>query len=69
MILSAKELRASLMRAESRCFHYRLDYPWVDDVKSQACIDIKRDETGPFSSRSGRSLPVQCSVEEIHVRV
>lgn len=32
MILSAEmKLRASLMRTESRCCHYRLDYPELDD--------------------------------------
>ncbi len=32
MILSAEmKLRASLMRTESRCSHYRLDYPELDD--------------------------------------
>ncbi|SMX50903.1 FAD-binding protein [Maliponia aquimaris] len=33
MIVSAEmKLRASLFRTESRCSHYRLEYPEVDDA-------------------------------------
>ena len=41
MILSAEmKLRASMMRTESRCSHYRLDYPEVDDENWRAWINI-----------------------------
>ena len=47
MILSAEmKLRASLMRTESRCSHYRLDYPDVDDVNWRAWINIHRGDDG-----------------------
>ena len=47
MILSAEmKLRASLMRTESRCSHYRLDYPDVDDENWRAWINIYRGEDG-----------------------
>ena len=41
MIISAEmKLRASLMRKESRCSHYRLDYPELDDKNWRAWINI-----------------------------
>ena len=47
MIVSAEmKLRASLMRTESRCSHYRLDYPNVDDDNWRAWINIHRAEDG-----------------------
>ena len=47
MILSAEmKLRASLMRTESRCSHYRLDYPDVDDENWRAWINISRGADG-----------------------
>ncbi|MBD8876590.1 FAD-binding protein [Roseibium polysiphoniae] len=47
MIISAEmKLRASLMRKESRCSHYRLDYPDVDDENWRAWINIYKDESG-----------------------
>jgi len=47
MILSAEmKLRASLMRTESRCSHYRLDYPDLDDENWRAWINIFKDENG-----------------------
>ncbi|WP_373236942.1 FAD-binding protein [Cohaesibacter celericrescens] len=47
MILSAEmKLRASLMRTESRCSHYRLDYPEVDDENWRAWINIFKGEDG-----------------------
>ncbi|MBE0622343.1 MAG: FAD-binding protein [Burkholderiales bacterium] len=47
MILSAEmKLRASLMRTESRCSHYRLDYPDVDDDNWRAWINIYRGNDG-----------------------
>lgn len=47
MILSAEmKLRASIMRTESRCSHYRLDYPEVDDENWRAWINIYKDDQG-----------------------
>lgn len=47
MILSAEmKLRASLMRTESRCSHYRLDYPEVDDENWRAWINIYQGADG-----------------------
>lgn len=47
MILSAEmKLRASLMRTESRCSHYRLDYPEIDDENWRAWINIYSGEDG-----------------------
>ncbi|WP_372840456.1 FAD-binding protein [Phaeovulum sp.] len=47
MILSAEmKLRASLMRTESRCSHYRLDYPEIDDVNWLAWINIHKGADG-----------------------
>lgn len=47
MILSAEmKLRASLMRTESRCSHYRLDYPEVDDENWRAWINISKGKDG-----------------------
>jgi len=41
MIVTAEmKLKASLMRKESRCSHYRLDYPEMDDVNWRAWINI-----------------------------
>lgn len=47
MILSAEmKLRASLMRKESRCSHFRLDYPDMDEANWQAWINIHQDTAG-----------------------
>lgn len=47
MIITAEmKLRASIMRKESRCSHYRLDYPEVDDENWRAWINIWQDENG-----------------------
>lgn len=47
MILSAEmKLRASLMRTESRCSHYRLDYPEVDDKNWRAWINLYKGANG-----------------------
>lgn len=47
MILSAEmKLRASIMRKESRCSHYRLDYPETDDENWQAWINIYKGPDG-----------------------
>ncbi len=47
MIVTAEmKLKASLMRKESRCSHYRLDYPEIDDENWQAWINIYKDAEG-----------------------
>ncbi|MFY0712926.1 FAD-binding protein [Seonamhaeicola sp. NFXS20] len=47
MVISAEmKLRASLMRTESRCSHYRLDYPEMDNENWQAWINIFKGEDG-----------------------
>ncbi len=47
MVLSAEmKLRASLMRTESRCSHYRLDYPETDDANWRAWINIYQGADG-----------------------
>lgn len=47
MVISAEmKLRASLLRKESRCSHYRLDYPELDNENWQAWINIFKDDDG-----------------------
>lgn len=47
MILSAEmKLRASLMRTESRCSHYRLDYPEMDEENWRAWINLHQGMDG-----------------------
>ncbi len=47
MIVTAEmKLKASLMRKESRCSHYRLDYPEIDNENWQAWINIYKDVEG-----------------------
>lgn len=47
MIISAEmKLKASLMRKESRCSHYRLDYPEIDNENWQVWINIYKDTEG-----------------------
>jgi succinate dehydrogenase/fumarate reductase flavoprotein subunit len=47
MIVTAEmKLKASLMRKESRCSHYRLDYPNIDTENWQAWINIYKDSDG-----------------------
>lgn len=47
MIYTAEmKLRASIMRKESRCSHYRLDYPEIDDINWQAWLNIYQDSDG-----------------------
>lgn len=47
MIVNAEmKLRASLLRKESRCSHYRLDYPDIDNDNWQAWINIHRETDG-----------------------
>ena len=61
MIVSAEmKLRASIMRKESRCSHFRLDYPDLDDKNWRAWINIYKGSDGsmqlekqPFDSWPG----------------
>ena len=47
MIVSAEmKLKASIMRTESRCSHYRLDYPDLDDKNWRAWINIYKGDDG-----------------------
>ncbi len=47
MVLTAQmKLEASIMRKESRCSHYRLDYPKVDTKNWNAWINIYQDSKG-----------------------
>jgi len=47
MILTAEmKLKASIMRTESRCSHYRLDYPDMDDKNWRAWINIYKGSNG-----------------------
>jgi succinate dehydrogenase/fumarate reductase flavoprotein subunit len=47
MIISAEmKLKASIMRKESRCSHYRLDYPELDNENWQAWINIFKGADG-----------------------
>lgn len=47
MIVTAEmKLKASIMRTESRCSHYRLDYPDMDDKNWRAWINIFRGADG-----------------------
>lgn len=47
MIITAEmKLKASLMRTESRCSHYRLDYPNVDYKNWEAWINIYKGSDG-----------------------
>lgn len=58
MIINAEmKLKASIMRKESRCSHYRLDYPEVDSKNWNAWINIYKGSDGemkfkkqPFNS-------------------
>ncbi len=50
MILSAEmKLRASIMRKESRCSHFRLDYPEPDYENWNAWINIYKDHDGEMT--------------------
>lgn len=55
MIISAEmKLKASIMRKESRCSHYRLDYPDLDEENWRAWINIYKgsDEAMKFEKQS-----------------
>ncbi len=47
MIVNAEmKLKASIMRKESRCSHYRLDYPDIDEQNWNAWINIYQGKNG-----------------------
>ncbi len=47
MIITAEmKLKASILRKESRCSHYRLDYPELDNENWRAWINIYKEEDG-----------------------
>ncbi len=55
MIVSAEmKLRASLMRTESRCSHFRLDYPQIDRENWQAWINICKGPDGKMQLEKQR---------------
>ena len=50
MILTAEmKLKASILRTESRCSHYRLDYPDMDDKNWRAWINIYKGADGKMN--------------------
>lgn len=50
MIISAEmKLKASIMRKESRCSHFRLDYPELDDENWRAWINISKGDDGEMN--------------------
>jgi succinate dehydrogenase/fumarate reductase flavoprotein subunit len=60
MIISAEmKLKASIMRKESRCSHYRLDYPEMDNEKWRAWINIYKGADGSmqFETQAFDSWP------------
>lgn len=66
MIISAEmKLKASILRTESRCSHYRLDYPEIDNENWQAWINIFKGENGtmqfekqPFNSWPDEAISI-----------
>ena len=61
MIISAEmKLKASIMRTESRCSHYRLDYPEVDYENWNVWINIFKGEDGSmqFEKQPFNTWPV-----------
>ena len=53
MIINAEmKLKASLMRKESRCSHYRLDYPEPDTKNWNAWINIYKGNDGNMNSKN-----------------
>lgn len=62
MIISAEmKLKASIMRTESRCSHYRLDYPEPDNGNWQAWINIFKGENNvmQFEKQAFGSWPAK----------
>ncbi|UMB59653.1 FAD-binding protein [Lutibacter sp. A80] len=61
MIISAEmKLKASIMRTESRCSHYRLDYPEMDTKNWQVWLNIFKGEDGTmqFEKQPFNTWPV-----------
>jgi succinate dehydrogenase/fumarate reductase flavoprotein subunit len=61
MIVTAEmKLKASIMRTESRCSHYRLDYPEVDNENWNVWINIIKGEDGTmqFEKQPFNTWPV-----------
>ena len=61
MIMNAEmKLKASIMRKESRCSHYRLDYPNLDYKNWQAWINIYKgsDDEMKFEKQPFGSWPI-----------
>jgi succinate dehydrogenase/fumarate reductase flavoprotein subunit len=61
MVTTAEmKLKASIMRTESRCSHYRLDYPELDNENWQAWINIFKGEDGTmeFEKQPFNTWPV-----------
>ncbi|WP_111707312.1 FAD-dependent oxidoreductase [Lutibacter citreus] len=61
MIISAEmKLKASIMRTESRCSHYRLDYPELDNENWQVWLNIFKgeDDTMQFEKQPFNTWPV-----------
>jgi len=62
MIISAEmKLKASLIRKESRCSHFRLDYPDMDTKNWNAWINIYKGRDGKvkLEKQSFGSWPVK----------
>lgn len=60
MVISAEmKLKASIMRKESRCSHYRLDYPERDELNWRVWINIYKgaDDTMKFEKQPFGSWP------------
>lgn len=65
MIISAEmKLKASIMRKESRCSHFRLDYPELDNKNWQAWINIYKggDGTMQMEKQPFGTWPVDSTV-------
>lgn len=46
LTIAEMKLKASIMRTESRCSHYRRDYPELDDKNWRAWINIYKSDDG-----------------------
>jgi len=68
MVISAEmKLKASIMRTESRCSHYRLDYPELDNENWQAWLNIFKDEKGDmqFEKQPFNTWPTGQKIDKI----
>jgi len=67
MIISAEmKLKAPVIRKESRCSHYRLDYPEIDNTNWRAWINIYRGADGcmQFEKQSFTTWPAAFAISE-----